>query len=358
MGAANASSIAATAKAAAYDRAAYYVAQLAGWGFYALFIYLFSPGSRGTVAAANALLWSGTGLFGTHILRTYVNRHPEQTLSRLALKFAAAIILVPALMVSVQLLAFGMASQPGIHSPGVVAHFFQAMLVVSLWCALYFSAHEFRRRRAAETEALRLALVAQVAQFRTLRSQLNPHFLFNCLNSLRELMDEDRDRAQQLVTRLSELLRYTLRADSVETVSLKEELAAAQDYLALERIRFEERLQLQYEIAPETLTARVPPMLLQTLAENGVKHGIAKLPAGGLVRIATSAVGDSLRIDVTNTGSFTPANGSTAIGLENARERLKLVYGEKAQLTVQMDDDHQVHATVTIPLSKSRQAMS
>ena len=341
------------ATAAGYDRAAYYIAQLVGWGLYATFIFLISSRPKEGVAAASTLLWCGSGLLGTHLLRTYVNRHPEYSMAQLAVRFAAAIVLIPGLMVSAQATAYGVMSKQELHSAGVIAHFFQALLIISLWCALYFSAHEFRKRRAAEMEALRLALVAQVAQFHTLRSQLNPHFLFNCLNSLRELIDEDSDRAKQAVTRLSELLRYTLRADSVETVPLKEELAAVEDYLALEKVRFEERLRLRYDIAPEALSVKVPPMLLQTLAENGLKHGVAKLPAGGELSIVAFIADGSLQIEVTNTGTLAETNGSTAIGLENARERLKLVYGDQALLTLRVDGGHKVHATVTIPLSKS-----
>lgn len=334
------------------ERAAYYTAQLVGWGIYAAFLILLSPVSGMAEAFAIAGLWCGCGLLGTHVLRTYVNRHPQLTTVQLAARFAVAIVLIPTLMVTSQTLAYGALRTGGLHAGGVVAHFFQAVLVISLWCALYYGAHESRRRRAAEMEALRLELVAQVAQFHTLRSQLNPHFLFNCLNSLRELVDEDRDRAKQAITRLSDLLRYTLHADRVETVSLKEELAAVEDYLALEKIRFEERLSLRYEIAPEALSAKIPPMLLQTLAENGLKHGISKLPAGGELSITASVNDSNLRIEVTNSGNVAETNGSTAIGLENARERLRLVYGDRATLTLDTDGGQKVHAVATIPLSR------
>jgi len=341
---------------AAYDRFAYYVAQLLGWGLYSVLIYLISPGPKGADLAASALAWCGCGLFCTHVLRIYVNRHGRHSVAQLTAGFGVAIVLIPVAMVSAQALAQGFLSKEQVHSSGVVPHFFQAVLVISLWCALYFSAHEFRKRRAAEMEALRLALLAQVAQFRTLRSQLNPHFLFNSLNSLRELVDEDQERAKQLITRLSGLLRYTLRADSVETVPLKEELAAVEDYLALEKVRFEERLRLRYEVTPEALSARVPPMLLQTLAENGLKHGISKSPTGGELAIAAAVNDGFLRIEVTNTGTMAETSGSTAIGLENARERLKLVYGEQACLTLRVDTGERVRAAVTIPLLTPRAA--
>jgi LytS/YehU family sensor histidine kinase len=200
-------------------------------------------------------------------------------------------------------------------------------------------------------EALRLALIAQTSQFRALRSQLNPHFLFNCLNSLRELIDEDRNRAKQVIDLLSALLRYTLRADRVETVSVKEELEAVEDYLGLEKFRFEERLRTRFDIDPQSLEVRLPPMLLQTLAENGVKHGIARLPAGGELAVVTRMQERNLLVEVTNTGKLSEATqGSSAIGLENARERLRLMYGERASLTLAAADEWNVLARVLIPL--------
>jgi len=250
-------------------------------------------------------------------------------------------------------------TQPEPTPPWVgLAHFFQAALVVSLWCAAFLSANEVRRRRVAETETLRLALEAQVAQFRALRSQLNPHFLFNCLNSLRELIDEDSDRAKQVVNRLSDLLRYTLRADRVETVSFKEELRAVEDYLSLEKVRFEERLRVSFDIDPAIFDEKLPPMILQTLAENGVKHGIAQVPAGGNLAIVAHVVDGKLQISVTNSGTLSlTADGTFAVGLENARERLRLMYGERASLNLTALGESNVCAAVVIPASSNREGL-
>ena len=133
---------------------------------------------------------------------------------------------------------------------------------------------------------------------------MNPHFLFNCLNNLRELIREEPERAERLVTELAELLRYTLQADRVETVPLKEEIHAVRQYLSLEKVRFEERLRLRFEIEPGALGVPVPPMLLQTLAENALKHGIANLPGGGEVAIHAYLKERQLEIVITNPGSL------------------------------------------------------
>ena len=332
---------------------AYYVSQLAAWSLYGLLQYQLSP--RGFPVAVAAVVWCGTGLLGTHLLAWYAERRRWQTIPQLVIPFAIGILVLATAMnaarAAVGTLWFHEPFQPS-HGWVAMAHYMQSVLVISVWCAVVLIANEVNRRRSAEMEALRLALIAQTSQFRALRSQLNPHFLFNCLNSLRELIDEDRNRAKHVIDLLSALLRYTLRADRVETVSLKEELGAVEDYLALEKVRFEERLRTHFDIAPESLEARLPPMLLQTLVENGVKHGIARLPAGGELAIVTRVREGNLRVGISNTGELSDVTeGSSAVGLDNARGRLRLMYGDGASLALSAAGESKVRAEVIIPFS-------
>ena len=331
---------------------AYYISHLAGWSLYGLLQYWLPP--RGFPVAMGAIAWCGTGLVGTHLLAWYADRRRWQTIPQLVIPFALGTLVLAAAMNAaravVGTLWFHELFQ-ATHGWVAMAHYLQSLLVISVWCAVVLTANEVNRRRSAEMEALRLALIAQTSQFHALRSQLNPHFLFNCLNSLRELIDEDRSRAKQVIDRLSALLRYTLRASRVETVSLKEELGAVEDYLALEKVRFEERLRTHFHIDPQSLKAKLPPMLLQTLAENGVKHGIARLPAGGELAVVTEVLEGNLRVEVINTGKLSDATeGSSAVGLDNARERLRLMYGDSASLTLAAADEFNVRAEVVIPL--------
>lgn len=331
---------------------AYYASHLAGWTLYGLLQYWLSP--RGFPVAIGAVAWCGTGLVGTHLLASYADHRRWRTIPQLVVPFAVGTLLLAGAMnaarAAVGTLWFHEPFRPTYGWVGM-AHYMQSVLVISVWCAVVLTANEVNRRRSAEMEALRLALIAQTSQFRALRSQLNPHFLFNCLNSLRELIDEDRNRAKQVIDLLSALLRYTLRADRVETVSVKEELGAVEDYLALEKVRFEERLRTRFDIDPQSLEIKLPPMLLQTLAENGVKHGIARLPAGGELAVLTEMLEGNLRVEVTNTGELSDATeGSSAVGLDNARERLRLMYGDGASLTLAADGECKVRAEVVIPL--------
>jgi two-component system, LytTR family, sensor histidine kinase AlgZ len=333
---------------------AYYLSNLAAWGLYGLLQYELPPQPHGPPVAMGAIAWCGTGLLGTHLLAWYADRRSWKTISQLVIPFAVGTLILSAVMnaarAAVGILWF---HEPFRSTHGWVlpAHYVQGVLVISVWCAVLLTANEVNHRRSAETEALRLALIAQISQFRALRSQLNPHFLFNCLNSLRELIDEDRNRAKQVIDQLSALLRYTLRADRVETVSLKEELGAVEDYLTLEKVRFEERLRTRFDIDPQSLEARLPPMLLQTLAENGVKHGIARLPAGGELAVIAKVLEGNLRVEIINTGKLSDATeGSSAVGLDNARERLRLMYGDSASLTLAAAGESKVRAEVVIPL--------
>jgi len=333
---------------------AYYVSTLTAWSMYGLLQYELSP--RDFAVAVGAAAWCGAGLLGTHLLACYADRRRWNTISQLVLPFVLGALVLSAAMnlarAAVGTLWFHEAFQPT-HSWVALAHYVQGVLVISVWCAVVLIANEVNRRRSAEMEALRLALIAQTSQFRSLRSQLNPHFLFNCLNTLRELIDEDRDRAKHVIDLLSALLRYTLRADRVETVSLKEELEAVEDYLALEKVRFEDRLRTRFDIDPQSLEVKLPPMLLQTLAENGVKHGIARLPAGGELTLATEVLEGTLRVKVTNTGKLSDApDGSPAVGLDNARERLRLMYGYGASLTLAAAEG-KVRAEVVIPIGSN-----
>ena len=339
------------------DDRLYLLCQILGWGCYACFLVVLDA-SQGAVVSGAVLVstvWSATGLAGTHLLRTYTKKRPWRTTAQLTARVIPAVLLIPAAMVAAQTLAGDLFWQlTGENDPrrwSLLLHFFQAGLLVTVWCALYVSVHEIRRRRAAEVEALHLALVAQTAQFRALRSQLNPHFLFNCLNSLRELIRENPAGAERAVTELAELLRYTLHADRAETVSLKDEIHAVQQYLSLEKVRFEERLRLRFEIEPAVLGVQVPPMLVQTLAENALKHGIAKLPEGGELAIGAHRNGRQVEIVITSPGSSASGAVKPGIGLENARERLRLVYGGAASLGLLDVPGPMVEARVTIPLT-------
>ena len=174
----------------------------------------------------------------------------------------------------------------------------------SAWLCLYFFYNVFERLNRSEIERFQLMTSVKEAELRALKSQVNPHFIFNSLNSLRALIDEDPARARKAVTQLANLLRYSLQSGQLETVPFEDELGIVNDYLALEQVRHEERLRLRLDIAPEALHLPIPPMLLQTLVENAVKYGISPRPEGGEIAIVARKEGGTLRIQVSNPGEI------------------------------------------------------
>jgi signal transduction histidine kinase len=229
---------------------------------------------------------------------------------------------------------------------------FQDSILFFAWLCLYFFYHVFDRLNRSEIERFQLLTVVKEAELRALKSQVNPHFIFNSLNSLRALIDEDPARARTAVTQLANLLRYSLKSGQLETVPFEEELGVVNDYLALEQVRHEERLRLRLDIAPNALQLPIPPMLLQTLVENAVKYGISQRPEGGEIAITAYNEGGTLRILVSNPGELAQGQqvSSTGLGLHNAAERLRLIFGERATLRLRSDKPALVVAEAVIPL--------
>lgn len=236
------------------------------------------------------------------------------------------------------------------------------VIVYAAWLSLYFVYHVYNRFNLSEIERLRLTAVVKDAELRALKSQINPHFMFNSLNSVRALIDEDPQRAREAVTQLANMLRYSLQAGRKQTVSFEDELTVVNDYLALEQVRHEERLRLKLDVAPETLRRAIPPMLLQTLVENAVKYGIAEQPNGGEIAICARIIDSELRITVRNPGSLRPAQSgrtaerSTGVGLRNASDRLQLLFGDAARLTLSQSGPEEVTAEVVVPQEIDRNA--
>jgi sensor histidine kinase YesM len=233
----------------------------------------------------------------------------------------------------------------------ILEEFYNSILFFG-WLALYFLYHLFDRLNRSEIERFQLMSSVKEAELRALKSQVNPHFIFNSLNSLRALIEEDPARARTAVTQLANLLRYSLQSGQTETVPFEDELEVVNDYLALEQVRHEERLRLRLDIAPETLKLPIPPMLLQTLVENAVKYGISTRAEGGEIAIIARNEGGELRIQVTNPGvvAVERRGQSTGVGLHNAAERLRLIFGDGATLRLRSGSASQVVAEAVIPL--------
>jgi LytS/YehU family sensor histidine kinase len=202
-----------------------------------------------------------------------------------------------------------------------------------LWSGLYFGALALRAHKSMQLRESELARALQLSELRGLKSQLNPHYLFNALNTVRALITIDPATAQRAVTQLARTLRYTLGAGQDDLVTLEQELATVEDYLALESLRLGERLRVQWNMPAAARGVRVPVMLLQTLVENAIKHGIAELPSGGLLKVAAQLERGVLKLTVENACPHRGMNPfGDGIGLRNATERLRYLFGDDASL--------------------------
>ncbi len=192
-----------------------------------------------------------------------------------------------------------------------------------------------------------LELELQNAQMDQLRQQLNPHFLFNCLNSIRAMIHIDKDESSRMVDELTRILRYTLQK-SDERVTLSEEMKVVDSYLSLEQARLGDRLRVERNIRPEALDFELPPFLIQTLVENAIKHGISQRIAGGCVELDASVDANGLKLVVRNDGELNNEAAGLGIGLSNSRERLRLLYGRDDLLSIE-HDGHCVISRLRIP---------
>lgn len=216
------------------------------------------------------------------------------------------------------------------------------MLQLFIWAVVYVAYHYIVRSRLEELRGLRAETANREGQLANLRSQLNPHFMFNALNSIRALIEEDPERAKNSITLLSAILRNAMATVKRTTVPLGEEIDVVRSYLDLESIRYEERLRVEFDVDPTLEREPVPPMMLQTLVENAIRHGIARQKEGGEVAIGARIDDRTMVLSVRNTGQYMKARGSgDGIGLRNSRERLAHIYGKNARLDIRND-----HGTV------------
>ena len=231
---------------------------------------------------------------------------------------------------------------------------FASVILLSIWLLIYVVWHFVDKNRKDQIDKLRLEGMVKSLELKTIKSHINPHFIFNALNSIRALVDENPSRARTAITELSNILRSSLQAEKQETVPLQQELDIVNDYLALEHMRFEERLKISLDIDEDTLTQPIPPMMLQTLVENGIKHGISRHEKGGVIQISSHFVNNHHELIVTNTGCLktTEIKNSVGFGIKSTHERLKLLYDRKAHFEIKNIDNNMVESKITMPVAE------
>ncbi len=298
-------------------------------------------------------------IFLTHQLRRIIKKYNwvELPINQAVIRIILSVIIMAAIITIVNIPLDFKALEKVIDEEVDIYNIVTYMLFwgkpLMFWAVFYYSYHYFERKSEMEVEKVRLESSIRETESKVLRAQMNPHFMFNALNSIRALILEDPSKAQKGITQLSNILRSSLLADRRKTVSLSEELRTVDDYLALEKIRYEERLLVEKNISNDSLNIQIPPMLLQTLIENAIKHGVSKPIKGGFVKLETTVVSNLLKIKISNTGQLISTE-SGGFGLENTAQRLNLLYGESAKFEISQIAKDVVLAEISIPIPSEK----
>lgn len=224
------------------------------------------------------------------------------------------------------------------------------ILYFTIWNLLYFVYHYISSLQKKLLNEAQLETLVKELELKTIKAHINPHFIFNALNSIRALVDENPEKARTAITNLSQLLRISLKAEKQNEVSLEEEMNMVKNYLALEQIRFEDRLKVNIEIDPNTLQQKVPHMMVQTLVENAIKHGISKQTKGGEIWIWSELTPKHHQITIRNTGQLNGFKNKDGFGLHSTQERLQLLYQNRANFDIQQTGENLVEAKINIPI--------
>lgn len=337
----------------------YWLSQLAGWGLVALLNTTFSLGAEGPARTNFIMLsiWGGcTGLLLSHAWRHHLRSRRVFDLGRpLPLRHLLLGNLLLTFMQTL-LVASGFAVWRGLRvfhelawAPPAAAFWFFMFLT---WTVFYGAVSAARRAKRFELEKLQLEVQVKDAELRALQAQVNPHFFFNSLNSIRALMYLDVPAAAGVVDRLADVMRYTLQMGQSDVVALARELDAVRAYLAIEAVRFDERLRVSEALEPGLERTAVPPMAVQTLVENAVKYGVETSAAGSEIRITARREGDQVLVAVANQGALRTLSGSTRLGLDNTSRRLALLFGPRASLEI-AEAGGWVTATLRLPQERT-----
>jgi two-component system LytT family sensor kinase len=338
----------------------YWLFQIGGWSILLLANFFFLMGlERLLVLDAERMTLSALlGLLFSHLMRACIIRFG---LLELPIRSLIPSFLVLTLVVAVLggiteeilrgLLGLHFRQDIQISFMGhALRRVFSAFPAFFIWNLIYYLYHVIEVTRSREMDRLRLQHEVKELELRTLKSHINPHFIFNALNGIRSLIEDHPEQAREAVTMMSRILRSSLQLNTAKTVPLAREMEIVSDYLALERMRFEDRLQVHFEIQPETLGLPVPPMMLQMLVENGIKHGISHRKTGGRIEVHSRIDAEGHTLVVRNTGVYAKRNKGVGFGIQSTTHRLAILFGNNARFEIGDAMGSMVEARVHIPM--------
>jgi two-component system LytT family sensor kinase len=337
----------------------YWTCQVIGWGGYVFLIGLLNKLSGNELDGAlilNTFSTFAIGLLSSHFYRNLILRYHWLRLN--IPRLIPRVLLMSVLMATLFYFLHSFVSEIVIAHRTVSYKFldvFQNVLNLTanyvLWSLLYWLFHFIENYKKEEIKNLKWQAAKNEIELNKLKSQLNPHFIFNSMNSIRALVENHPSKAKDSITQLSNILRNSLFMGKKKYIDFFEEMALVNDYLALEKTRFEERLQVTVDIDDKASSFKVPPLMIQTLVENAIKHGISKIPSGGEVNILGAVQANQLRITILNTGKYENPNelNNKGFGLKNTIQRLHLLYGDHASFRIGNSNDGVVVAELRIP---------
>lgn len=342
----------------------YWSLQILGWSFYAVVNIIVANivlGNQNTTAIWYFPLITEAVFF---LLATHFFRYVVKLLKWINLSIGALSprVIFSSIIIgfSIYLLRIGVSFILGLYGSeslslaNVLGNTFSNTLVVFIWSLFYFIFQYFDRYN----KSLKHEAEFHQMELNNLKSQLNPHFIFNSLNSIRALVDENPIKSKTAITQLSNILRNSLTTDQNKVARFEDEIKIVKDYLSLETIRYEERLQTEMVIHPKSYDYNIPPLMLQTLVENGIKHGISKLKRGGGLRIHTTIDNNQLKIQIRNTGKLISKKVGViqlkGLGISNTKKRLKLIFGKEAHFRIINEKPNTVLTEIILPKVQER----
>lgn len=341
----------------------FWILQFLGWGFINSVSIFVVKGISPQLLLYSVVMGTFLGIFTTSFLRWYLKRNVqfESFGGKEFIKILFAFLLTALVFGVLNILfgflyvKFGPALTEAEHQmfknyDNIGIQVLNSVFLIGAWTVTYLVIKLLLKLNQDRIERLELNTHLKQAQLNTLKGQINPHFMFNSLNNIRGLMLEDVEKSREMLTKLSEILRYSLTKNNINAILVREELEVVDNYIDLSKIQFEDRLEFIKNIDPNALDLHIPPMIIQLLIENAIKHGISNLKKGGTIILNIKKEGEELVIEVKNTGRLQISQDSTQLGLKNIEQRLKLLYADKASFILKEISD-EVVAHIKIPLA-------
>ncbi|HEY9364543.1 MAG TPA: histidine kinase [Chitinophagaceae bacterium] len=337
----------------------YWLFQFVGWGLFALINVFFALtfDKINTLFLNRLFIFLFIGILFTHLMRWVILKIDLlfKPLNKQIPGFIAITLIVSLILAFIEVIIYNALNLQGQRNDysffgQLLVNTFNTVIYLFIWNCIYFIYHYVQKSRKQQLDTLQLEALVKTLELKTIKAHINPHFIFNAMNSIRALIDENPVRARNAITELSNILRSSMQTEKLETVPFERELNIVKDYLALENMRFEDRLKVEYEIDEDTLSQQVPPMMLQTLVENALKHGISKNIKGGVVKIISDFKDDFHEMVVQNTGYLNGSIHTEGFGLSSTQNRLNLLYGSKAHFNICQLNASLVEAKVLIPV--------